>query len=407
MGNRKGRGRPNHPKISVKVERKTDEELEGTNTLQAEADQKPAMQQAESDQPQTLFISEDTLVAPKRKNDKRKTAFWDSLYTGRPSALLVRHDWDFTNNKGPSSLVFDAAGLAEYVKNKRIKRYTCRGIRFQSCDIEGDFSVVDVTFSKCTFTKCDFGESRWREAKFSECVFDECSLTLAEFESCQFYKCDWRRITVSGTETKLVNTLITNPDGFIRSLYTNLDRKVLEAKNTTPQYQSMRLEKTKLKMARLINKGAEGYGDEFAYYESVKTKINQSIKASMVEALYDFRTKKERLKNTLKILGGAAEYAILNCSAFINAWGRSIVRPTLLGLMIMLVFGVCYGGQLGDYKQGVIQGFDITFLIGYTKYANASQGILKQSLYALNAFLGLWWYAILVPTLINRLNRSG
>lgn len=354
---------------------------------------------------ETHTASEPEQPPQKQKNDKRKNAYWDSIYTGSPSNLLGIHNWDFRTNKGPSRLIFEAESLKTYATLKNLSRVSIRGITFQGCDFEGDFRGINITFDKCTFKHCDFGESYWLEAKFSGCTFDSCSLTVTEFESCLFYGCEWNKLTVSGTETKLNNTLVTNPSKFIAAAYTNTDPKVLEPKYKTASYQLMRLETTKVKIARVLHKSAEGHGDEEAYYDSIKTKINQSIKASNTEAIYNFRAKKNRIQNALKFLVGHLEFAILNSSASINAWGRSIVRPTLLGLAIMLLFGACYGSQLGNYYQGLIQGFDITFLVGYTKYANSGISELTQALYALNAFLGLWWYAILVPTLINRLSR--
>lgn len=233
----------------------------------------------------------------KHKNDKRLSAYWDSIYTGQPSNLAGFHNWDFTTNKGPSLLLFEAERLKTYASEKKLTRVSIRGIIFQECDFEGDFKGLNITFDNCTFKQCDFGESSWLETKFSGCTFDSCSLTITEFESCLFYDCKWQKITVSGTETKLVNTLVTNPNCFVAAAYTNTDEKVLETQSKTASYQLMRLEITKVKIARLLHKGAEGHGDEDAYYNSIKTKVNQSIRASNSEAIYNFRANKNRAKN--------------------------------------------------------------------------------------------------------------
>lgn len=351
------------------------------------------------------------------KYDKRKSAFWDVIYANN-SATLTPHNWDFRNNKGPAKLLFEAQTLLALIKAQAIKNYTCRDISFSVCDFEGRFEGEEITFRKCKFTKCDFGGSFWKGAKFSECEFVSCSLTMVEFESCQFYACQWKYISISGTETKLSNTLISNPGDFINAAFVCQDPAILTPKNKTPDYQFMRHENTKAKIARSIWKNCENYGDEGAYYSALKTAVNQSLKARIFEAKYNFLKRKSMTSNFSIMLGCLFEYGILNVSGFINKWGQSIVRPAFIGLLITLFFGACYAISPGiDVPEsvqkdtqsmvlyGIVQGFDITFLIGYTKYANFKLPLGEQAIYALNAFFGLWWYAILVPTVINKLSR--
>ncbi len=351
------------------------------------------------------------------KFNKRKSAYWDAIYTNSSPQLTI-HDWNFTNNKGPASLVFEAGRLIDLIRKNNIKNYTCRDISFSTCDFEGRFEGEEISFRKCKFTMCDFGGSFWKSVKFSECEFEGCSFTMVEFDSCQFYQCHWSKISISGTETKLLNTLITNPSEFNEAAFTCQDPVILSGKSKTAEYQLMRLENTKAKIARSVWKNSEGYGDESAYYSALKTATNQSIKSKKVEATYNFQKKKNKIRNTIVILTCIIEYGILNASGFINKWGQSIVRPAMLGLFIMIGFGILYaifpgcgnpsagaGDNVSRFISGIVQGFDITFLVGYTKYATFKLPLTEQALYALNAFMGLWWYAILVPTVINKLSR--
>lgn len=340
------------------------------------------------------------------KYDKRLNAYWDSLYTGE-SMALKEHDWDFSNNKGPTQLLFLSDALTARVDDRSSSRRTITGINFDYCDFFGDFTSLDVSFQKCTFTRCDFGGTVWKGAKFSNCTFERCSLTMTEFQSCQFYNCNWSKITMSGNEMRLIDTLINNPRKFIASAYTNIDFEVLEKNKKSVSYQKMRLENTKAKVARSIYLSAEGRGDEKAYYEGLRTYINQSNWARVREAFYNLSGRKDVFVNGVRVAGGMIEFLIINLSGFINAWGRSIVRPAFIGLAVMLGFGLLYGFLSGNYYQGILQGFDITFLVGYTKHAMVDKSLTDQALYATNAFLGLWWYAILVPTVINRLSRKG
>lgn len=341
-------------------------------------------------------------------SQKRKKSYWDSIFTGH-DLQLTPHGWDFTNNKGPSQLLFTSAGLSKYIEKKSLRRFNCKLISFNECDFNGEYisevSRQEISFGKCNFTKCDFGGSVWRGVKFSECKFERCSFTMAEFQDCIFYECDWIDITLSGTETKLPNTLISNPNKFISAAYTNLDKNILLRNSTTPSYQKMRLEGTKAKFSRTLLKNAENHGDDDAYYGAVKTYLNQSLKSKIQRSMYEFVHGKGFVGHGLNFLAAWFELLLLNMSGFVNCWGKSIARPAIIGMTLTFAFGILYGYMLGDYQKGLIKGFDITFLVGYTKYASAENPVHIQSLYGVNAFFGLWWYAVLVPTLINRISR--
>jgi uncharacterized protein YjbI with pentapeptide repeats len=343
-------------------------------------------------------------------SQKRSKSYWDSVFIGH-TLKLTPHGWDFTNNKGPSQLYFNSSDLLGYIKENLLRRFNCKAISFDECDFNGEFtseiSKHEISFGKCKFTKCDFGGSVWKGVKFSECKFERCSFTMAEFQDCIFYECKWSDITLSGTETKMPNTLVSNPAKFIGAAYTNLDKSLLQRNSTTPRYQKMRLEGTKAKFSRILLKNAESHGDDDAYYGAVQTYLNQSLKSKIQKSMYEFIHGKGFFGHGMNFFAAYFELLLLNISGFVNCWGKSIARPAIIGILMTFVFGLVYGFISKDYQRGLVQGFDITFLVGYTKYA----GTLNQNpihielLYGINAFFGLWWYAVLVPTLINRISR--
>ncbi|WP_065890197.1 MULTISPECIES: anti-phage Hailong system effector protein HalA [unclassified Pseudomonas] len=341
-------------------------------------------------------------------SEKRGAAYWDSIYTGKNLQILF-HGWDLKNNNGPSQLLFTSDALLEFMREKSLRRFNCKGKNFDECDFNGEYISEaprqEISFGKCTFTRCDFESSVWRGVKFSECRFDKCSFTLSEFQDCTFYQCEWVDITLSGTATKLPNTLISNPYNFINSAYTNLDRKVLSENKKDPDYQKMRLEGTKAKFSRVILKNAENHGDEDAYYDAIKTYLNQSLKSRIHVSVYEIKKKKGYFRQSLNLFAAFFELLILNISGTVNCWGKSIARPAIIGISITLIFGIIYGIMLEDLNRGLIKGFDITFLVGYTKHSERTTPGHMQLLYGLNAFFGLWWYAVLVPTIINRISR--
>ncbi|MBJ2219588.1 anti-phage Hailong system effector protein HalA [Pseudomonas sp. MF7453] len=355
-----------------------------------------------------MTVMEDVQSPVTSNSHKRSMSWWDSLYTGKP-LKLSSHGWDFTNNKGPFQLLFTAATLKNYTDSLELRRFSCRSISFDNCDFDGEFtsdvSNGDITFAKCNFSRCDFGGTVWRGVKFNECKFERCSFTLAEFEDCNFIECAWADITLSGTETKLPNTLISNPDKFISAAYTNLNKEILSRNNTNPSYQKMRLESTKATFSRTLLKNAESHGNEDAYYNALKTHLNQSLKSRAKKTAYELFLGKDIISNFWSFLAALLEILLINITGSLNSWGKSIARPAIIGLSLTLFFGLLYGYIDKNYATGIIKGFDITFLVGYTKHSNNDISQNMQVLYGVNAFFGLWWYAILVPTIINRISR--
>lgn len=301
--------------------------------------------------------------------------------------------------------------LVEAMTQKSASRWSIRNFKFQSCDFQGNFTTVDLAFSECEFVDTDLGLSIWKNIKFSKCAFIRSSLTLATFEQCQFIDCTWREIGISGTETKLFETTISNPWDFINSAYTNTNKDVLKQRgDTSPAHQLMRLEETKVKLARSVLSASERNADDVVYYEAVKTYLTQALKARKARAIYDKSTAdstKVRALSYWKLLLANGELIILNASGTINAWGFSLARAGLVGVALIIVFMAIYFafGIANSVWLALMMSFDVTLLVGYTKHATEKSSWLAQSIYALNALLGLWWYAIFVPTVINRISR--
>lgn len=339
---------------------------------------------------------DDGLVAGSAENavvtnsQKRSKSYWDSVFVGH-TLHLTPHGWDFTNNKGPSQLLFQSADLSQYIQSKSLRRFNCKSISFEECDFNGEFtsevSRHEISFGKCSFTMCDFGGSVWRGVKFSQCKFQRCSFTMAEFQDCIFYECEWADITISGTETKMPNTLVSNPYKFISAAYTNLDKKTLSIHSKTPSYQKMRLEGTKAKFSRTLLKNAENHGDEDAYYGAIQTYLNQSLRSKIKKSMYEITDGKASISHGMTVLAAYFELFLLNISGFVNCWGKSIARPAIIGIILTAAFGLIYGLMSKDFEKGFVQGFDITFLIGYTKYASTTNPIHIEFLYGINAFL--------------------
>ncbi len=332
----------------------------------------------------------------------RRKNFWEPIFTKEKLEPFTEFNWNFDTVTGIRRQTCSADGLEKLGSRKVIKNFT-----FSECDFFGKFSSPKLTFKECNFEKCDLGRCTWLDIKFQNCSFNRTSLTQSTFESCQFLDCKWSEIGLSGNETHIKECLITNPGDLIRSGYTNLDLEELEKNNTDPSYQTMRLEQSKLKIARVVLASLERIGDDASYYDAVKTYLNQSLIASISKAKLDFKHKKKRFVNSIRFAFLHIERLILNASGSINDWGASIAKPAFFGIGIVIFFGFYYRlfGTKENFLQGFIASFDVTTLVGYTKHASKDCNLFDQLSYIANVLLGLWWYAIFVPTVINRISR--
>lgn len=339
---------------------------------------------------------------------KRLRSYWEPIYDPNDGEGFPYCDWDFTHKTGANHSTCRAEELWK-------SRTSNRGFKFQrnsfvQCDFAGDFTVRRVVFVNCVFERCDFGFSKWKGAKFTKCRFIQCSFSMATFEASEFRDCDWEKIYFSGNETNLAGTIITNPSQFIQAAWTNLDKDVLSSKQTNPRHQKMRLEETKAVVSKAVFNNLSTSGDDDSYYEAIKIYLNQSSKAKISLAWYKITSHKSAATKVwcfILLLIYALELMILNVFGHINKWGSSIARPALLGMVLMLAFSVIYyaAGVRNSFWSSLMASVDITLLIGYTKHAARGVPQLHQALFTINMLIGLVWYAVFVPTVINRVSR--
>ncbi|MGQ7938250.1 anti-phage Hailong system effector protein HalA [Paraburkholderia sp. D1E] len=345
-----------------------------------------------------------------RVRGKRTKSYWEPVFNPNSAAPVAVYDWDVTGKTGIQNQLCRAFELAALMRSRAQTRWPVSTFAFADCDFEGQFA--DVTFKNCTFVGCDFGSCSWKNAKFSNCEFKKCSFTMTTFEQSQFITCKWEKIGISGTETKFFDTSVSNPLEFIAAAWTNLDSGVLSQFNKDALYQTMRLEQTKTKVARLILSNNERSGDDATYYRSVETYLRQIIRSKQIVCKYNIKNRISIIVNIASLLLFYVESVLLRISGTINNWGASVARPAVVGLIIAAAFAGWYYfawrfflGMSPPLKETAMKSFDVTLLFGYTKHALAGSRFFEQTSYAINAFLGLWWYAIFVPTVINRISR--
>lgn len=343
----------------------------------------------------------------KKRRNKRLTNYWDVLFKPGCKPIVEVYGWNIESSNGPKNSVCPS-----------VSRLKLDGASFSNCDFDGVFTKL--TFTNCNFVGCDFA-SQWKYVKFNDCKFSKCSFTMTTFRNCKFSDCEWSGISVSGSETRFENTVITNPIEFISATYVNLDPGVLKDNNKVASYQRYRHEHTKAKLARRLFENSQASSDEDIYYECVRLYLTQSINSKKYAVMHQIENggggflRKLYLRSKRVVF--SAEKKIINISGWVNGWGGSLVRPASLGLLMVLSFSVVYNMELHwnsvrsvetffeGYWKSLIMAIDVTFLFGYTKHLNSGDGLLVQFTGIFNALLGLWWYAIFVPTVMNRICR--
>ncbi|QCB46273.1 pentapeptide repeat-containing protein [Hydrogenophaga sp. PAMC20947] len=342
-------------------------------------------------------------------SSKRERSYWDPVYNpGKITSNFIEFDWNTQNFPSISKAVCHSDQLK--TKVGQYAWHTIINTIFETCDFEGTFDFINLTFRNCTFKNCDFKTAIWNDVKFSQCTFDVASISTSKFIDCQFNQCAWKKIGISSNEMRFTKTIITNPHSFIRAASTNMDKDLLSQFSTSPDYQRYRLEGTKSKVARMLLTSIQDQGDDDAYFEAVKAHTTQALKAKISNQ--EFQRKQSKSVSRKLLHGGIEialqlERAVTQISGSINGWGGKLGRAIVAGIILMSIFGIIYSitGTFQGIPQSILAAIEITLLVGYTKYASLTSSLPMQSLIAVNMLLGLWWYTIFVPTIINQVNR--
>lgn len=356
-------------------------------------------------------MSEATSYAGRRINPH---AFFEPIYDPKLADNLQPHEfgvgsWDFSQHKGLCRFIFNGGDLKK--DYDRIE-----SISFLECDFFGVQGKA-ITFKKCTFTKCDF-RGEFRNVKFSNCTFNTSSLSLVKFHNCQFRDCVFFNIGVSGNETQLVLSDITNPGDFLKAASTNLE--YLPA-GKTREYQLLRLEQTKATLARVILSNQSTEGSDLSYYDAVKASTLYGTRSRGVAAKLrlprfdDQEARDKRAKNVelwmqvaspFTQVSTSCEFWILQTAGLANAWGRSIFRVIAIGVFLVLIAGWLRSCLLRDtFVESLVDAAEVFLLFGYTKHSVAQDVLHTDMLNLGTAFLGLCWFAVAAATIVNRVTK--
>lgn len=172
----------------------------------------------------------------------------------------------------------------------------------------------------------------------------------------------------------------------------------------------MRLEGTKATVARALLHSSGNYGDEEVYYSCVKLYQNLSITSRTMEAKYNLSEKPgwdKSIVNIVNLITLKLEYVIINSVGWLNNWGGSIAKPTLMGIFMIIAYAFIYwiSSIKPTFLSALAASIDISLLVGFTKQANNSLTMGNKFIFTLNMIMGLIWYSVFLPTVVNRISR--
>lgn len=308
---------------------------------------------------------------------------------------------------------------------EQAKRLYIDNIQFNTCDFIGENEGKKITFRNCSFEKSYFGYSSLKDINFEKCVFSHSSFSLTKFYRCRFdEQCSFSEISISGGKTIFTESVIS-ANKFIDAIYIYATKEYCR-ENPSKKFEQERsmMYTSMVKLARNILDSVSRNGDDEYYYNAVKQVYKLKIKERHYKKLW--KIEKNKSNGVLNIIASKAyrfiltcampiETAILNALGFLNGWGASVSRCALFGTLILTMFSFIYyytgaesvqnaNEMLPHIAKSIIQSFDITFLAGYTKYVSANDDYGRQLMCLINMLLGLTWYAISIPTVINKIS---
>ncbi len=281
-----------------------------------------------------------------------------------------------------------------------------RHIRFERCDLVLKWKYS--SFTNCEFIGCRFPGSFFQQVKFSACTFRLCNFSHVTFQNCKFIAgCSFSDNSASPEELAVKATSIEASE-FLSGLRTNVQFIPLTS-DSTPEYQEHRLVEDKLELAQILYSSTreESDTDRFfdAYKQLVLCTLNWRIESHRFkpERHGHKPTKKARPTFLLKTLPYRGERLLITLSGFLTNWGRSLVRPILFFLLLLLIFSFAYfqltpQASVKDPKtiyEAFIRAIDVTVVAGYTAHCR-DEDLALRSLTLVNMLLGFFgihsWY---------------
>ncbi|WP_370282677.1 pentapeptide repeat-containing protein [Pseudooceanicola sp.] len=339
---------------------------------------------------------------------RRSKNHWEPFYDPEDEEAFSIGEWP-GDEQSYSRKVFYAKLAPEHTNYMIVDK------AFSFCDFDGDFerdfAGSSITFKRCTFTSCDFRSSILSKVKFSDCKFCCTSFSQCRLLDCIFSRCTYDSIYASGGGTEIKDTTIDNPEHFVEAITVNV-------KNVphfvSIRFQTLKINETKSVMARLLLANLRNEGSNESFFEAIKTSSISDCKWKIASAKIEIDRLKEEgkiwapsmLKQWLYLTGGLADEYFLRSAGALNARGSSLSRTMAAGVGFSVAFSLVY---FLVFNQSASEAFtratEVLLLFGYTNHVDKSVNDIEEGIIFINACVGVFWYLIAAPTLVNKLTR--
>jgi hypothetical protein len=343
-----------------------------------------------------------------KENPQRSNNFWETIYS--PEVDHKYEKWNIADEKNNK-----VTGIIEVWVQindiEKMEKGRFKGFKFERTDFIGELEKKHFVFTECQFIQCAFYKCVWKNVKFQKCSFEKTSFSISQFEDCEFRDCHFKEISISSNEMKLINVYI-EPFKFISAAYTNLDVNTLREEGVDPEYQAYRLEGTKASVARMLlqMRPIRNNIDTFMEAKHIARRCESFhlIKKGFFDVTKgeDFKTK---LKGLVKIPLYFIEYFIIFAIGWLSGWGLKIGRTFLIGFLCTICFSLYYNFFLfksDSFIGNYLKSLEYWFLFGYTKYSMTNIPFLDQLIIFMNSFLGLFWFATVLPVLLEKMGKD-
>ena len=292
----------------------------------------------------------------------------------------------------------------EVSTDKRTRALNTDRRDFRRCDFN-HFELADASFANCQFEEIRFVKATFENVKFSRCDFTTCHFLNVSFTNCQFIGCTFSNISASAEHVHFDRTSI-NAEHFIAALRTNLDH----IPNGTSRPLNLHFFRhARAKIARELYISVRDEPDIDLSFSANKVHERALHRGRIASAIWKPQGKrlvsagwKSRLVLfPLRTVG----YAIVEAAGFLTDWGRSPSRSLLFLALNVAAFAALYYQQANtDLNQAILRSLDCSLVFGYTKHGSTTDAGASWTTFC-NAFFGLCWYALLIPTLSRRVLR--
>lgn len=340
--------------------------------------------------------------------NRRKTNYWEPIYDPVQQDLTKQKisEEDFDNKTGWKNSIISLTSFLS-AKNK-YQNYT-----FETIDFIDELipeKTKTITFNNCVFKNVSFIGTIFENIKFQKCKFEKTTFSLSTFNNCEFRDCEYKDVGISGNTT-IFNDCYIDSQKLLKNVFLNRDKELLKEKKTTLLYQNFRHVKTKSIIARKIMTMSPVRNDLSMLIRTISIARNYETKASILEEYYNLVIKSvfSKIPHLFSFIFFILEFMVINLFGWLTGWGHKIGKTAFIGISCIIIFSFIYKYYVFEnelYIQQLLKSFEYWFLIGYTKYKFDDLSIPQQLVIFCNSFLGLLWYASLIPIIFNKMSKD-